>query len=213
MYKFLLLLLSFIYAEITNEQLLDQLFNEDDWILSEVLSDNSSVYIKDVDEIQIQAIKITRDIDFNPRIILDSILLDIDNYNNVLISSTNVNTVLIDNLEILDSTHIIGKQEISIPFLPDLYYYFAIQHNTNKNRTTWLLKSPTLFLENPDKGSLSIGCGGWDYINHGNGNFTINYRLVIDIIGYPNRIIDYVNYNSLVNVFNDVLNTQLFKID
>ena len=56
---------------------------------------------------------------------------------------------------------------------------------------------------------LSIGCGGWDYVEHDDGTHTINYRLIFDIDGYPNWAINYINYYSLLNVYNDVINYEL----
>ena len=39
----------------------------------------------------------------------------------------------------------------------------------------------------------------------------INYRLIFDIGGYPNWIINYLNYYSLINVYNDVIAAALNK--
>ena len=41
---------------------------------------------------------------------------------------------------------------------------------------------------------LTVGCGGWNYIDNNDGSFTINYRLVMDIEGYPAWAINYINY-------------------
>ena len=92
--------------------------------------------------------------------------------------------------------------------LTDLYYFFGIKKE-NKNFTSsinWTLRDPNLFTHSDQSDyPLTVGCGGWNYIDNNDGSFTINYRLVIDIEGYPAWAINYINYYSLVNVFNDVI--------
>ena len=74
MRKYLLIIIILISLSISsNDELLDILYNEDGWELSDVLDDNSSIYFKDVDNIDLRAIKISKDLNINPQKVLDTI--------------------------------------------------------------------------------------------------------------------------------------------
>ena len=115
--------ITLIYTQ-NNENLLNILYDDDGWKFQETTSNQSKVYTKEINGLNLNGVKISRTIDFNPQYILD-IVLDINNYNKVLVSSSNVFTSIVDN-----NNQIIAKQEIEIPFLTDLYYFFKfINHN------------------------------------------------------------------------------------
>ena len=193
--------ITLIYTQ-NNENLLNILYDDYGWEFQEITSNQSKVYIKEINGLNLNGVKISRTIDFNPQYILD-IVLDINNYNKVLVSSSNVFTSIVDN----KNNQIIAKQEIEVPFLTDLYYFFKfINHNESKNSADWVLDNSDLYFHsNQSDYLLTIGCGGWDYTDNNDGSFTINYRLVMNIDGYPYWVINYINYYSLVNVFNDVV--------
>ena len=193
--------ITLIYTQ-NNENLLNILYDDYGWKFQEITSNQSKVYIKEINGLNLNGVKISRTIDFNPQYILD-IVLDINNYNKVLVSSSNVFTSIVDN----KNNQIIVKQEIEVPFLTDLYYIFKfINHNESKNSADWVLDNSDLYFHsNQSDYLLTIGCGGWDYTDNNDGSFTINYRLVMNIDGYPYWVINYINYYSLVNVFNDVV--------
>ena len=193
--------ITLIYTQ-NNENLLNILYDDYGWEFQETTSNQSKVYIKEINGLNLNGVKISRTIDFNPQYILD-IVLDINNYNKVLVSSSNVFTSIVDN----KNNQIIAKQEIEVPFLTDLYYFFKfINHNESKNSADWVLDNSDLYFHsNQSDYLLTIGCGGWDYTDNNDGSFTINYRLVMNIDGYPYWVINYINYYSLVNVFNDVV--------
>ena len=193
--------ITLIYTQ-NNENLLNILYDDYGWKFQEITSNQSKVYIKEINGLNLNGVKISRTIDFNPQYILD-IVLDINNYNKVLVSSSNVFTSIVDN----KNNQIIAKQEIEVPFLTDLYYFFKfINHNESKNSADWVLDNSDLYFHsNQSDYLLTIGCGGWDYTDNSDGSFTINYRLVMNIDGYPYWLINYINYYSLVNVFNDVV--------
>ncbi len=189
---------TFICASDINNQLLDFLYDETGWVLDENLDDNSKIYVKDNKYASLQAVKISRIIDIEPNKILN-IIKDVKNYNQILKNSPNVSTT-----SILSDNDIIAKQYISIPILKDLYYFFKIYEANN--RIYWVLDNPDDYKQYHTSGyPLSIGCGGWDYIDNLDGSYTINYRLIFDIDGYPNWAINYLNYYSLINVYNDVI--------
>ncbi len=200
MLKFLLFIFfTFIFASNPNNQLLDFLYDENGWVLNKKLEDGSTIYVKDNENVSLQAIKISRDIKINPLIILD-IIKDVKNYNAILKSSSNVLTT-----PIFSDNGIVAKQYISVPILSDLYYFFKIYQSNN--RVYWLLENLDQYKEyHTDGHALSIGCGGWDYKKLDDENYTINYRLIFDIDGYPNWVVNYINYYSLLNVYNDVIN-------
>ena len=207
MHKFFcFFLLAICYTSDINLELLSTLYDETGWILDEQLDDGSLIYMKDVDYISLKAIKISREITINPNIILD-IIKNIQNYNSILKSSSNIVTT-----PIISKDAILAKQYISIPIFSDLYYFFKIYESNN--RVYWLLQNSDDYQQYYTDGyPLSIGCGGWDYIEKDNGNYTVNYRLIFDIDGYPNWIINYINYYSLLNVFNDVIISALKQYD
>ncbi len=200
MYKIILIVIfSVCYTNNLNYQLLDILYNDEDWILDETLADKSSVYTKNIENINLKAIRISRDIAIDPVKILN-VIKNVKNYNAVLINSTNVVTTPIPSKE-----NIIAKQYISIPIFTDLYFFFKIYELDNK--VYWVLKNPKDYIEYKESAHpLSIGCGGWDYKKNLDGTYKINYTLIFDIDGYPNWVVNYINYYSLINVYNDVIN-------
>ena len=205
MYKIILIVIfSVSYTNNLNYQLLDILYNDEDWVLDETLADKSSVYTKNIDNINLKAIRISRDIAIEPANILN-VIKNVQNYNAVLINSTNVVTTPIPSKD-----NIIAKQYISIPIFTDLYFFFKIYELDNK--VYWVLKDPKDYIDYKESAHpLSIGCGGWDYKKNLDGTYKINYTLIFDIDGYPNWVVNYINYYSLINVYNDVINAALKK--
>ena len=197
----------FLYAakdiNTQNNQLLNILYNDEGWVFQETTSNKCNIYVKNIEGLSLNGVKISQIINFNPEKILN-IILDTKNYNQILINSPNVYTREISNT----NAEVIAIQEIGIPFLTDLYYLFGIKKEEGKfkNSINWTLRDPNLFAHSDQSDyPLTIGCGGWNYIDNNDGSFTINYRLVMDIDGYPACVINYINYYSLVNVFNDVI--------
>ena len=92
--------ITLIYTQ-NNENLLNILYDDYGWEFQETTSNQSKVYIKEINGLNLNGVKISRTIDFNPQYILD-IVLDINNYNKVLVSSSNVFTSIVDNNQILD---------------------------------------------------------------------------------------------------------------
>ena len=200
MYKIILIVIfSVCYTNNLNYQLLDILYNDEDWVLDEILADKSSVYTKNIDDINLKAIRISRDIKIDPVNVLN-VIKNVKNYNTVLINSTNVLTTPIPS-----KNNIVAKQYISIPIFTDLYFIFKIHELSNK--IYWVLENPKDYIKQKESAHpLSIGCGGWDYKKNIDGTYKINYTLIFDIDGYPNWVVNYINYYSLINVYNDVIN-------
>ena len=205
MYNIVLIIICTIYyANNINEQLLNILYEDKNWILDETLDDNSEIYFKNINHINLKAIKIARNIEINPSKILE-VIKNVNNYNDVLKNSPNIITTPIKS-----RNNIIAKQYISIPIFTDLYYFFKIYESENK--VYWMLENPNDYKDYQTSAyPLSIGCGGWDYQTNANGTYKINYTLIFDIDGYPNWIVNYINYYSLINVYNDVINAALEK--
>ena len=194
----LIILITIYYADNLNYQLLDILYEDKNWILDETLEDNSKIYIKNIYDINLKAIRISRNIEIDPIKIL-AVIKNIHKYNEVLKNSPNVITTPIKSTD-----SIIARQYISIPILTDLYYFFKIHESSDK--VYWVLQDPNYYEEHHLSGyALSIGCGGWDYKKNSDGSYKINYTLIFDIDGYPNWIVNYINYYSLINVYNDVI--------
>lgn len=197
MYKILFTILTLLFPN-QNDYLLDQLYSELGWEFSEALEDDSQIYYKQIENIDLKAIKITRDIFINPEKVLETIK-DIDAYNTVLKSSPNLVTT-----PILHDEDILAKHDISVPIFSDLYYFFKIFESDKK--VYWVLQNPDMYKTNNSSGySLNTGCGGWDYTKNDDGSYKISYTLIFDIDSYPDWFVNYLNYNSLINVFNDVV--------
>jgi hypothetical protein len=62
----LIILLTIYYTSNLNYQLLDILYEEKNWILDEKLEDNSKIFFKNINDINLKAIKISRDIEIDP---------------------------------------------------------------------------------------------------------------------------------------------------
>ena len=200
----LIILLTIHYASNLNYQLLDILYEDTNWILDEKLEDNSEIYFKNINDVNLKAIKISRDIEIDPLQIL-KVIKNVNNYNDILKNSPNVITTPIQSID-----GIVAKHDISIPLFNDLYYFFRIGESSNK--VYWALENSDDYKKYQSSGSaLSIGCGGWDYKKKSDEIYEINYRLIFDISGYPNWIINYLNYYSLINVYNDVIAAALNK--
>ena len=196
---FYCILCSIYLSNNDNQNLLNILYDETNWVLEEKLDNGSIVYSKKINNINLEGIKISKNVTINPELIL-SIIKDVSNYNQILKKSSNVTTTKIAS----DTNEIIAHQEIYIPIFTDLYYFFKIYESTN--RVSWLLENPISYTSLNQQGyALSTGCGGWNYTTNDDGSYNINYRLIFSIEGYPSWAINYMNYYSLINVFTDVL--------
>jgi hypothetical protein len=186
-----------------NEELISVLFDDSGWQLKE-MQDETSIYTKNIEDITLDAIMVSKTISFPAQHTLD-IIKNIKNYNTTLVNSSNVKTEFISN----NNDKIIAFQSIEIPILSDLYYFFKMYDNTDLgNSVVWILEDSDQYLSEQvsKKGfALEVGCGGWDYIDNGDGTFKVNYRLIMDITGYPRWAVNYINYYSILNVFNDVV--------
>ena len=71
--------ITLIYTQ-NNENLLNIRYDDDGWEFQETSSNQSKVYTKEINGLNLNGVKISRTIDFNPQYILD-IVLDINNKN------------------------------------------------------------------------------------------------------------------------------------
>ena len=131
----LILIFAVCYTNNINYQLLDELYDEKNWILDETLEHNSKIYVKNINDINLKAIKISRDIEIDPVDVLN-VIKNVQDYNQVLINSTNVVTTPIQS-----ENEIIAKQYISIPIFSDLYFFFKYR-DKRQHKIYWNNRRP-----------------------------------------------------------------------
>tara|TARA_Y100001968_G_scaffold322453_1_gene358557 strand:+ start:150 stop:821 length:672 start_codon:yes stop_codon:yes gene_type:complete len=204
--------ISYLFSNINYEKLISSLKNDMAWDVINIMEDGSIIKSKKINDMNLSAISIEREIRISPVVIQD-ILIDIVNYNNVLKSSGSLKTKLfkqknnfLDGYQYIDS---------GMPFISDRKYCFRMnysEYTKNKNvLMEWYLLNDKgeyksyIIQNDQDAVYLDYGAGIWMVDKVSDGLYLFSYRLFMDPSGYiPNFIIEKVNENSIYNIFNDV---------
>ena len=204
--------ISCLFSNINYEKLIRSLKDDMAWDVINTMEDGSIIKSKNVNDMNLSAISIEREIKMSPVVIQD-ILIDILNYNNVLKSSGSLKTKLFKQTNnFLDGYQYIDS---GMPFISDRKYCFRMSYSgytKNKNvLMEWYLLNDKgeyksyIIQNDQDAVYLDYGAGIWMVDKVSDGLYLFSYRLFMDPSGYiPNFIIEKVNEISIYNIFNDV---------
>ena len=194
-----------------NLKILKQLKDNKDWILVEDRSDSIRVYEKQIDKMNLKALKVEKVINFNPKSILE-IVMDINKYSSIL-SSDDLTSVIIGqrNNLIYAYNHI----PIPLPFIEDRHYIFTIKKVSDKE-VSWSLvdyakvkstsRLKAMINKNPTAVYLDYGAGFW-YVEPLTESISqVSYTLYMDSGGaLTNNLNDLFTSQSIINLYKSVL--------
>ena len=194
-----------------NLKILKQLKDNKDWILIEDRSDSIRVYEKQIDRMDLKALKVEKVVKFNPKSILETVM-DINNYSNIL-SSDDLTSFIIGQKNNL--VYAYNHIPIPLPFIEDRHYIFTIKKVSNKE-VSWSLvdyakvkatsKLKAMINKNPTAVYLDYGAGFW-YVEPLTESISqVSYTLYMDSGGaLTNNLNDLFTSQSIINLYKNVL--------
>ena len=149
--------------------------------------------------------KVEKPVEYNESDIFN-VIRDINGYNIFIRNKTlNSNLISIDN----DTIYAYQTVKNSIPFVRDRQYVFKM-YTVSKDHIEWIIldkKSDYLtpYL-NADMKTLTLGAGSWSFRYDGSEKYLMNKIYVNDEVNLPSLFINKLKRNSVVKIFNDILN-------
>ena len=196
------------------DDLFTYLYDEAEWKFVNESSDSISLYLKNLDKINLTAMSVSKSIQLEPKLLKD-IIVNVNKYKSFLSSANSLKTI-----EVLrDSNFLDAYQHIKIelPFFDNRQYFFRMHTDFLQNEdistlVEWYLINPKtstdLLTIKEDSSAiyLKYGAGVWFFKMMDNNKVNISYRLIMDPGGYiPSFMKEMINKISVVNLFRDVL--------
>ena len=197
------------------DDLFAYLYDEAEWEFVNESSDSISLFLKNIDKINLTAMSVSKSIQVEPKL-LKSIIVDVNKYKSFLSSANSLQTI-----EILKNSNFIEAYQhikIEFPFFDNRQYFFRmhidfLQNEDISTLVEWYLINPKtstdLLTIKEDSSAiyLKYGAGVWFFKMMDNNKVNISYRLIMDPGGYiPSFMKEMINKMSVVNLFRDVLN-------
>lgn len=209
-YSINLSLLFSVMLALHAQVIMDQLYNEQEWVAVETTKEGIFIAEKKIPGISVKAVRVSQVLDLDPETIA-SVVEDVSNYNRFLNSAGGLDCRLLEKQEF----SLVGYQHVQVPMISDRSYAFRMfRPDPAETRVDWQL-IPEGDLETinvPDelsnRGSvyIDVGAGSWSMEEVGEGLYQVSYRLIMDPGGWiPNRVSDYFNRVSIVNIFKDAV--------
>ena len=216
-YKIFILILMSSYgnAEIKDnrtEELLKTLYNNEGWVVDNI-KEGISLSRKTIENMELTALMVRQKI-MIPKEIVQSVIMDVNNYENFLNNKGLISKVINRGINWVDGYQYIP---IDIPMIADREYLFRMYPDGhNKEDTTsiihWYLldkKQDVLVELNErlkDAVYLDHGAGLWVAEEIEKDTIILSYRIYMDPGGsLPDLLIDIMNKVSAVNVFKDAV--------
>ena len=212
-FSFLFMILNPLLPKNLSAKPLDLLNSLHDNMGWEILdsSSNNLVSTKEIQERDLFAVMVKKDIKL-PKNILQDVIMDVNNYKQFLKSADS----FISNEIKRTSNFVDGYQfiPINIPFFDNREYLFRMYPSGFKNDDSisiihwYLLDENEIVLDKKDHSAtyLSHGAGLWMAEKKSNNKISLSYRLYMDPGGsLPTFLIDMINKTSVVNIFEDVI--------
>jgi len=179
--------------------------------------DDPLISTKDIYGFPYQALMIKDIIPVKSKKII-SIIKDVQNYDDIFVSSKLVSTSVINNKENLIDAY--QHLPVPIPFISDRHYIFRMTSFDNDlNSIRWILldekNEHISYLSNkkkllPNAIYLNTGIGIWKLRKINSNTTEVSYRLYMDSGGkLPKFLVDWLNKTAAKNVFNDIRNASL----
>ena len=184
-----------------NLLLLKSLENNEDWSLIDIRKDSIRVYEKRVDGMDLSALKVEKIIDFNPKLIFETIM-DINNYPYVM-ENPDVTSFIIGQRD--NMIYAYNHFPVPLPFIEDRHYIFKIKQ-TSDTQINWHLvdymevKSSPRLKSIIDKNSSAV------YMDYGAGLWEI--EILTESLSQASYILYMDAGGSLTNNLNDLFTSQ-----
>ena len=191
--------------------LFNSLYSNDEWEIIDSVED-ISISTKNIMDKNLLAVMVNKELSL-PKEILQNVIMDINNYGDFLQNSDSFISKEVKNT----STFVEGYQfiPIRIPFFENREYLFRMYPSGFKNSDNtsiihwYLLEKDKKFLDADDRTAtyLNYGAGLWVAEEKDDNKTLFSYRIYMDPGGsLPDFLIDMINKNSVVNIFNDAIN-------
>ena len=216
-----LLLLLFVQSTLTGSEKINSeplelykiLKNDQGWVFNEE-QQGIEIAMKKIEGHEIPAIMVNYETSVSLSLI-QSILMDVENYSTFLKSSGAMVTKQLEKSE----SSVVGYQfiPVSVPFINDRHYFFKMMKNNLKENNSDLLVKWFLLDENANSNNgarsyvengtyLKYGAGLWMAEKTNSKSVRLSYRLFMDPGGFiPLFLTEKVNEISILNLFKDVL--------
>ena len=220
--KFILFIYLFISVLQTqsSEFLSEQLLRPYGWVsINDSVNKGNDplIYTKDIYGFPYQALMIKDIIPVESKKII-SIIKNVENYDDIFVSSKLVSTSVISNDENLIDAY--QHLPVPIPFISDRHYIFRMTiFENDSNSIRWILldqKNKYIsYLTNKKKLLssaiyLNTGVGIWKVRKIKSNITEVSYRLYMDTGGkLPKFLVDWLNRTAANNVFSDIRNASL----
>ena len=215
-YLSLIIFIFFLYAD-ENIVLLNDLKDNNGWILIDNRLDSIRVYEKNINNMQLKALRVEKVIDFNYEHILNTVI-DIGNYSKTL-ENSDLTSFIVGQKD--NFIYAYNHVSIPFPFIDDRHYFFKIK-KISEYEINWTLvpeleaNSIHKFNRIIDKKSGSVymdyGAGVWKVKPLTKELSNVSYSLYIDSGGL---ITDYLNdlfaSQSIINLYKGVLSSSKKK--
>ena len=196
---------------ISNEQILNHLKEEKNWILIEQRKDKINVFEMDIPQMSLNALKVEKIVEIDPYKAID-VVMNIGNYPEVMENNTMTSYIIGEkNGEI----YAYNKFPIPIPFVSARHYFFKIKKISDFELNWTLLEdseigsSNTLnkiLNENNDAVYVERGAGLWRIDSLSENLNKVSYSLYMDSGGsLSDYLNDFITSQSIIMLFNGIL--------
>ena len=201
----------FPLKNISNEQILNHLKEEKNWILIEQRKDKINVFEMDIPQMSLNALKVEKIVEIDPYKAID-IVMNIGNYPEVMENNTMTSFIIGEkNGEI----YAYNKFPIPIPFVDARHYFFKIKKISDFELNWTLLENSEvgssntlnkILNENNDAVYVERGAGLWRIDNLSENLNKVSYSLYMDSGGsLPDYLNDFITSQSIIMLFNGIL--------
>ena len=205
----------------SKKKMLNTLYSNEDW--KNITTTNDSIYLsqKFIEELNFNAIKVEKVVDYNPQLFTD-ILMNVNDYKSFLTNAKSFKSKVISST----FTDLIAYQHIAInvPFIDDREYYFFMSKESfdlsKKNiMCFWVLLDPqknkNIIKNSTNHIYLKEGAGIWKWeMLEDLNSYKISYILSMHPGGdLPDFLIKIINQKSIITLFRDVYSRVVEKIN
>ena len=205
------MLLAFLLSD-DNIILLNTLKDSKDWQLIDIRSDSIRVYEKQVEGMNLKALRVEKIVNFNPDLIIESVM-DIGRYPEIM-SNSDMTSFIIGQRN--NMIYAYNHFPIPFPFIEDRHYIFKIKKISNTEINWYLvsqeevkstLRLKTITDDSPSAVYLNYGAGLWEIEPLTENLSQVSYALYMDSGGSLSyNLNDLFTSQSIINLYKSVLN-------
>ena len=199
------------YLLSSNQELLNYLKQDENWILIEQRKDNVNVFEMDIPKMRLNALKVEKIVELNPEKAID-VVMDIENYPDVMDNDTMTSFIVGEKN---GKIYAYNKFPIPIPFVSARHYFFKIEKFSDYE-LNWILVSTSevsssdtlnkILNKNNEAVYVEHGAGIWKIENISENLSKVSYSLYMDSGGsLSDYLNDFITSQSIIMLFNGIL--------